>query len=120
MLVTRTDDRPDPHTMPQSAFAAKWEGFLTPDASVDDALFQIVGRGNFNASLTMSGNRVLSWVNGQLDKKAPIPTTPLTKGVKVPFVFTFAQHDATGSHPAFALVRDDSSMTYNSYHFVFG
>ena len=94
---------PDPHTMPESAFAAKWEGFLTPDATVDAALFQIVGRGNFNASLTMRGKQVLSWVNGQPSKTPTLVTTSLTKGVKVPFVFTFAQHDATGSHPAFAL-----------------
>ena len=32
---------PDPVALPASAFAARWEGSLAPDLSVDGALFQV-------------------------------------------------------------------------------
>ena len=95
---------PDPVKLPASKFAARWEGFLTPDCSVDQALFNLETRGgNAGAKLWLDGKVVLEWF---YDGKPHLVTSKpvvLEHGKRLPFKFEWYQEDQTAKHPAFAL-----------------
>ena len=86
----------------QSAFSARWEGWLTPDCSVEGALFSIAGRGptGINVSLWIDNTAVLQQVSGKTTLSKAVS---LTQGRKMRVRFEYNQPDSTGQHPAVAL-----------------
>lgn len=94
---------PDPSVFPQSAFSAVWEGYITPDCTVANASFSVIGIGDliFNYSLLLDGLMVLS-KDPKSHKEVGVGID-LVKGQKMKLRFQYFQPDSTGQHPAFAL-----------------
>ena len=94
----------DPSVFAESAFSGVWEGYLTPDCSVDAATFSVLGRGSAQGyTLSLDGKQVLEKkVDGLQGQGDSLPVA-LHKGQKIRLKFTYTQQDNTGQHPAFAL-----------------
>ena len=95
---------PDPVLLPQSEFSATWEGWLTPDCTLDSATFKVKARGDQGKSL--AGKSVGLWLDGKqisLDGRTPVS---LVQGKRMKLRFEYSQLDETGQHPAFALQWD--------------
>ena len=93
---------PDPDLLPASSFAARWQGFLTPDCAVEAALFRLTARGTTaGAKMWIGGAVVLEWTqkDGYLVNKA----VRLEFREPLAFKFEYWQDDQTAQHPAFAL-----------------
>ena len=55
----------DPSVFAESAFSGVWEGYLTPDCSVDAATFSVLGRGSAQGyTLSLDGKQVLQVRDG--------------------------------------------------------
>ena len=90
---------------PESAFSAVWEGYLTPDCTVEGAMFQLKARGHMQYAMYLDGKLVLNGTESGGDPPASSYSTPvdITQGKKMKFKFEYAQPDNTGGHPAFSL-----------------
>ena len=95
---------PDPSVFPQSVFSAVWEGYITPDCTVANATFTVIGRGDliFNYTLLLDGVTVLT-KDAKTHKEVSHTGISLVKSQKIKLRFQYYQPDSTGQHPAFAL-----------------
>ena len=87
---------------PESAFSAVWEGYLTPDCTVEGAMFQLKARGHMQYAMYLDGKLVLNGTESGGDPPASSYSTPvdITQGKRMKFKFEYAQPDNTGGHPA--------------------
>ena len=95
----------EPSVFPESAFSAVWEGYLTPDCTVEGAMFQLKARGHMQYAMYLDGKLVLNGTESGGDPPASSYSTPvdITQGKKMKFKFEYTQPDNTGGHPAFSL-----------------
>ena len=90
----------DPTVFPESSFSAVWEGFLTPDCTVEGARFMVIGRGTMQYALYLDAQLVLNGTDAGVSHDVPVDTV---RGKKMKLRFEYSQPDNTGNHPAWAL-----------------